>query len=806
MTIFRYIYLCAVLNLLLSIALNEAITPTAVEDEKNVNFKIDDNYAIITINENLPFALLFYIEDYTGSINVRDPFECSAVTYHFIDHNGKKAFNLTSALDYEDPHCQIISNAIEDSNTDYFNFDLHINNLDDNPPVLSLPESCHFDENTDYNVDDSPCTIKMTDRDGMMENTEFFITPDHNNDIFKVSFLKTPTHDMKEADVKIFLAPGKQLDFEKTNQYFFTVRAKETVTEGTVQVTVLVTDMPDTPPIFKEIFATQTFEENVDQTFTVIAYDGDIGVNDSIKYEIKDITCESGNCTCKINIGEDDGIITVTNVDREVVGNTITFIITASEVDYDNSTDTGTLYFFIQDQDDNNPKLKLEEKIIEKDENYNGLITNFQAEDMDLGINGTYTVQMDCSNYEVNYCEAFQIIPSQGFQKADFSLSVKNSTKLDYDNQEENWKNITLDIVAIEKGNNSHYDIQTVKITLRDLNDEPPIFTNKTESINIPENIKEGEEIFNASATDRDAGTVITYSINGIWSENLKIDNTGDITTTKDHVFDYETLQQVFIEISASDNDSVHTTYKTLTINVTDIDDEPPTIKLKITDGEDRITIPEEQEAGTLLPLEINATDPDTKPKLELKIDWSTSYVTKNSLIVKDLKDDDWMCFDLFVKEHKELARQITGVLKISNRCSPDFEKFHAIVIFLQVTDKNTEEGIDYYRTSIEIDISDINDNEPIFDNRTFEGLVVTDATTGPIKIGHIIANDDDISDHVIYSIEPLDNNYNWVDIDEDTGDLTIKQDVTINDDIPPKTILSSTYLHLMVYIQHYKS
>ena len=65
-----------------------------------------------------------------------------------------------------------------------------------------------------------------------------------------------------------------------------------------------------------------------------------------------------------------------------------------------------------------------------------------------------------------------------------------------------------------------------------------------------------------------------------VTQRNLQIDSaTGEITTTEDKSFDYESMPIVLVQVTATD-DANHTTYATLTVNVTDVNDKPPTLYL----------------------------------------------------------------------------------------------------------------------------------------------------------------------------------------------------------------------------------
>lgn len=54
---------------------------------------------------------------------------------------------------------------------------------------------------------------------------------------------------------------------------------------------------------------------------------------------------------------------------------------------------------------------------------------------------------------------------------------------------------------------------------------------------------------------------------------------TGVITTAQDDALDYETIPVVIVQVTATDLGS-HVTYATLTINVIDVNDVPPTLTM----------------------------------------------------------------------------------------------------------------------------------------------------------------------------------------------------------------------------------
>lgn len=73
-----------------------------------------------------------------------------------------------------------------------------------------------------------------------------------------------------------------------------------------------------------------------------------------------------------------------------------------------------------------------------------------------------------------------------------------------------------------------------------------------------------------------------TYSHTLVAQKVLIInETTGKISTASDDALDYETIPVVVVQVVATDNGN-HKTYASLTINVTDVNDVPPTLHLVI--------------------------------------------------------------------------------------------------------------------------------------------------------------------------------------------------------------------------------
>lgn len=120
-----------------------------------------------------------------------------------------------------------------------------------------------------------------------------------------------------------------------------------------------------------------------------------------------------------------------------------------------------------------------------------------------------YTVTLIDST-EHSYNSPFQVIPSQGYQEYSFSLSIINSTLLDY--EDENWRSFTFKMFVQETVDENHTDELIVNVQLTNWNDESPVFREENYEASIEETIGINEQIIQVLADDRDVGDTVKYA------------------------------------------------------------------------------------------------------------------------------------------------------------------------------------------------------------------------------------------------------------------------------------------------------
>ena len=148
-------------------------------------------------------------------------------------------------------------------------------------------------------------------------------------------------------------------------------------------------------------------------------------------------------------------------------------------------------------------------------------------------------------------------------------------------------------------------------MTITDVNDSPPIFTQSVYNATISEAAPDGSVITTVSAQDADIGSnaVITYSIVSGNDGSFSIQpNTGKITAS-----DLDRERNARYELGIRASDGRQNTLTTLEVIIVDVNDNDP----EFSDDVYSFSIPEDQDVNTVV-ASVLATDPDEGPNGEV--------------------------------------------------------------------------------------------------------------------------------------------------------------------------------------------
>lgn len=193
------------------------------------------------------------------------------------------------------------------------------------------------------------------------------------------------------------------------------------------------------------------------------------------------------------------------------------------------------------------------------------------VEDNDLGQNSKYDLKLrDVFNSE----GVFAISTDHGDGRTPISIKVKDSSKLDYDIDDDEKRFFSFDIVTTV--NDVELSSARVNIKLLDANDNAPVFDESQYKFNVLESEPIGYKIGDVQATDKDYGIYgeIEYTLSGFGSHLFKTDkNSGGLYVA--NILDYETQRSYSLTLFARDGGRKGTT-TSIFVDVLDANDNAP--------------------------------------------------------------------------------------------------------------------------------------------------------------------------------------------------------------------------------------
>ncbi|XP_051869382.1 protocadherin-10-like [Pristis pectinata] len=346
------------------------------------------------------------------------------------------------------------------------------------------------------------------------------------------------------------------------------------------------------------------------------------------------------------------------------------------------------------------------------------------AEDPDIGLN---TVAV----YAISSNEYFSIKA----QKTEYGV-VNAELQLDKPLDREMQSAFQLVLTATDGGIPQKSGTAQILITVVDFNDNPPIFDHEIYKGNIREDAPQGTLVLTVKATDLDEGlnAELTYTFSKLASptvlELFSLDpQLGEIRLEGE--LDYEEVNSYSLNVQAMDHGSpAIATRSTVLIKVTDVNDNPPEIKVTSVTSK----IPENAPPGTLITL-INVIDRDSGENGQFHCD-----IPKN--IPFRLRNSSKNHFELITS--KMLDREVVAEYKVP---------FLARDLGSPSLSANE---------TIQVVISDVNDNAPRFGASSYNIYVMENNSPGS-SIFAVTAKDRDMdqNSYVSYSfVENLIQNF----------------------------------------------
>ncbi|XP_029368007.1 protocadherin gamma-C5-like [Echeneis naucrates] len=368
------------------------------------------------------------------------------------------------------------------------------------------------------------------------------------NDYFSLKF-----KDTKNGKAVPELVLERPLDREKHALHQLLLTALDggnPVTSGTCKITITVLDINDNFPVFNENEYKVTLKENSTKGTFVLkltATDADDGLNSEVKYSFGSRTPDFVLSTFDIN--EVTGEILLKGPLDYESNKSYLIDITAKDNGIPEMEGHCRVQLDIEDINDNAPDIVLTSKPSPVPENAPSgtVVALISARDLDSGNNGKVKLQLLKRS-------PFSLKPS-------FSNNYELVTNGPLDR--ETFSGYNIEITATDSGSPPLSSKKTIPVTITDVNDNPPVFTQPSYNVYLKENGVPGSILYSVSASDLDFGenSKVSYSILDSKVQDVSVSsyvymNSDNGSIYSMHSFDYEKLKVFQILVQAKDQGS----------------------------------------------------------------------------------------------------------------------------------------------------------------------------------------------------------------------------------------------------------
>ncbi|XP_026049253.1 protocadherin gamma-C5-like isoform X10 [Astatotilapia calliptera] len=322
------------------------------------------------------------------------------------------------------------------------------------------------------------------------------------------------------------------------------------VLSGTSQITITVLDVNDNFPMFEKNTYKVSLQENTAQNTFVVkiaATDADEGPNGEVEFSFGSRTPDSVLSVFEINplTGE---IHLKGDLDYEKASS-YKIEITARDKGVPEMESHCRLQIDIVDVNDNTPEIVLtsEPQPVREDAASGTVVALLNARDADSGNNSKVTLRVPKGS-------PFTLKPS--FSN---NYALVTSGPLD----RESFPEYNVEITATDSGSPPLTSKNIIPVIITDVNDNPPVFTQRNYNVYLKENGVPGSILFSVSASDLDFGenAKVSYSILDSKVQDVSVSsyvyiNSDNGSIYSMHSFDYEKLKVFQIQVQAKDQGS----------------------------------------------------------------------------------------------------------------------------------------------------------------------------------------------------------------------------------------------------------
>uniref|UniRef100_H2ZZL6 Protocadherin-16 n=1 Tax=Latimeria chalumnae TaxID=7897 RepID=H2ZZL6_LATCH len=639
---------------------------------------------------------------------------------YFIIDSITGIITLNKALDYEDqPLHKLVVQAKDggaqpESSSTFFI--IKVLDINDNSPtidIIFLTETGQPEVSEGAAIGDYVARISVSDPD--LHHQAVHISLEGSNKMFALQ---------ARDDFLYFLCVNGALDRETQELYEVKVSVSDLGapplwSERTVLLRV--TDLNDNPPVFElKEYKAQVSEAASPGTavLQVRAKDLDEGMNSDVQYSI----LHNGD-TALFHIDPLTGVIvTSDDLDHEKQP-VVVLLVVATDSGSPSLSSTSTVIVQVEDVNDNEPifEQQVYDVSVQEHTALGACFIQVTATDADSGPFGTvrYSLYEGFNNYEKS--QLFRIDPDSG------QICVSQ----DIDKEEGPASHDVL-VKAEDGGGLSAQAF--VRIQVEDINDNPPVFNPVTYVTSISSHTQPGTEILNVIASDRDSGTYgdVSYElVSGDLSSLFTVDSSTGIiylTSTLSHL----KVSHALLSVSARDGGDVTSVVPAaVTVNILQSALAPAVFERT----RYSFTIPEDALEGSPIGT-VRATNPS------------------NSLEPISYRISSGDPYGYFTIDSQ------FGVIRSKEQLDHEAQRF----VILTVRSETDSSPV-YSSTQVNITVTDVNDNKPVFQKQSETVKVSSSTPPGAILyIAHAEDRDSGSNGMVMYSLEDNINSMFTID------------------------------------------
>ncbi|XP_052124085.1 neural-cadherin [Frankliniella occidentalis] len=460
-----------------------------------------------------------------------------------------------------------------------------------------------------------------------------------------------------------------------------------------------------------------------------------------IRYTLK----AQGQGAGTFNIGASNGIVKLAKeLDFEDLRqpHVYSLIVTATEDSGGFSTTVG-LTIRVTDVNDNAPKFELPDyqaHSVDEDIPLGTSILKVKATDADSGQNAELEYEVSDDHFSI-----------------DAAGVVSNNKQLDADNNNAYYE---FTVTAKDKGEPAKTGTATIRVYTKNKNDEEPKFSQQVYTPNVDENAGPNTLVTTVVASDKDGDNVrFGFVGGGTVSGQFVIEEITGVIRLHGQSISLE-RDKYELNVTAMDDGSCcvdgdqtkHTSTAVVVVFITDVNDNKPVFK----------------DCGTYYP-KVEEGAPNSTPVIKVHAtddDKGVNGQVKYSIVQQPNQ-----------KGTKFMVNEETGEVltnKVFDREGDDGK-------FVSVTVKATDQGDPSLEgvCSFTVEISDVNDNPPLFDRQKYVENVKQDASIGT-NILRVSASDEDADNNgaIIYTLSApvMQSDIEYFEIQPESGWIVLKK------------------------------